>query len=118
MSKYRYLENDETDEYERFIKEYHNVSWSFAKNYTIYINELDNYNADSDYYMQKTKKFYKSLGYNDIDAYNISFRKMLDNKYINNKWKGLEKLKKNKNEKQLEYLPYYDKYIELTTIKS
>ena len=118
MSKYRYLENDETDEYDRFIKEFHNVSLSFAKNYTSYINELDNYKADSDYYMQKTKKFYKSLGYNNIDAYNISFRKMLDNKYINNKWKGLEKLKKNKNEKQLEYLPYYDKYIELTTIKS
>jgi hypothetical protein len=43
---------------------------------------------------------------------------MLNNKYINDKWKCLEKLKKYKNEKQLEYLPYYDKYIELTTIKS
>lgn len=104
-------DNNDNEEYDKFLDNYFKLSWKFAKHYMEYDNYINEYHLLKNNILKEYIDYYISQNYSYDSATELAYR------YIHNSKRLKQFTLENKNKKDLknyygnEYKIYFEHYI-------
>jgi len=100
----------DSDEYDKFIKKYYDISWRYARYYQEYKNKKSEFNEFKNNILKEYVNYYLNCKYNFKEANRLAFIYINNSNRVNNKYKELLKIKDYKDSTKKNYYYLYDYY--------